>query len=54
MTEEELVKLVDEAVLKTGAKGIGDMGKVIGQVMSKAKGRVDGKKVAEMVKSKLL
>lgn len=52
-SEEELSKLVDKAISATGAENIKDMGRVIGQVMSKAKGRADGKKVAEIVKNKL-
>jgi len=52
-SDEEILKLVDEAVVATGASGSQDMGKVMGRVMAKAKGRVDGERVAEMVRRKL-
>lgn len=51
-SEEELVKLVDEAVGQVGAKSLSDMGKVIGMVKGKAPG-ADGAKIAELVKVKL-
>lgn len=54
MSDEELEKLVNEAIGQLGAKTISDMGKVIGLVMGKAQGRADGAKVAEYVKSKLV
>ena len=53
LSNNEVAKMVDEAIGKIGAKGIKDMGKVIGMVMAQAKGNVDGKKAAEMVKDKL-
>ena len=54
LPDEEVSKLVDEAVTTTGASSMQDMGKVIGAVMAKAKGRADGKKVAEMARKKLM
>lgn len=51
--DEELEKIVDEAITQTGAKEIKDMGKVIGIVMAKSKGNADGAKVAALVKQKL-
>lgn len=54
MPDEELKKLVDQAIYEIGAKEIKDMGKVIGAVMGKTKGTADGKKVAEMVKEALV
>jgi uncharacterized protein YqeY len=45
--------LVDEAVAATGATTMQEMGKVIGAVMSKAKGRVDGNVVQAKVKARL-
>lgn len=53
MTDAELVVLVDESLKEVGAVGIKDMGKVIGLAMAKAKGRADGKKVADLVKGHL-
>jgi len=54
LPDEEVSKLVDEAITTTSANSMQDMGKVIGAVMAKAKGRADGKKVAEMAKRKLM
>lgn len=53
MSEEELIKIVDETVTETGAKSLQEMGRVIGVVMGKVKGQADGGKIAEMVKTKL-
>ena len=53
MSDEELQKLVDEAVKVTGVSEIKDMGRVIGAVLGKAKGRADGKKVADKVRQAL-
>lgn len=53
MSDDELKKIVENAISETGASGMKDMGKVIGLVMGKAKGRADGKKVSEMIKKKL-
>jgi uncharacterized protein YqeY len=53
MSDEEISKLVEFAITETGAKAISEMGRVIGVVMGKARGRADGKKVAQLVRSKL-
>jgi len=53
MGDDELNKLVEEAVRETGATTMADMGRVIGAVMGKAKGTAEGAKVAELVKQKL-
>ncbi len=53
LDDAELIKLVDEAILKTGASVLADMGKVIGIVMASANGKADGSKVAQLVKNKL-
>lgn len=52
MSDEELVKLVGEAVVQIKPTSIADMGKVIGFVKSKAP-NADGGKIAEIVKGKL-
>ena len=54
MSDEELEKIVIEAISQTKASSIKDMGKVIGIVMGKTKGTVDGSKVSLLIKSKLL
>jgi len=53
LSDDEVGALIDEAIATTGASGPGDMGKVMGLVMSKAKGRVDGRVVQERVRSRL-
>jgi hypothetical protein len=45
--------LIDEAITVTGASGPGDMGKVMGYVMGKAKGQVDGAAVQKVVRERL-
>lgn len=53
MSDEDLEKLVDAAIHETDAKEIKDMGRVIGAVMAKAGGTADGRRVAEIAKTKL-
>jgi uncharacterized protein YqeY len=45
--------LIEEAIASTGAASIGDMGKVMGAVMAKAKGKVDGAAVQARVRQRL-
>jgi uncharacterized protein len=45
--------LIDEAFAATGASGPQDMGKVMGFIMGKAKGQVDGALVQRKVKERL-
>ncbi len=54
LSEEELAKIVDEAIVQTGASTIQDMGKVIGVVMGKVKGQAEGSAVSSIVKAKLV
>jgi uncharacterized protein YqeY len=53
LTEEELVKIVDQAITKTGAQSIKDMGQVMGEAMALAAGRADGAAISRLVKEKL-
>jgi uncharacterized protein YqeY len=53
LSDDEVDALVDEALASTGATGPGDMGKVMGFVMARARGRVEGKTVQEKVRSRL-
>lgn len=53
MSEEEIKKLVDEAVSQTEASAISDMGKVMGALMPKTKGKADGSLVSRLVKEAL-
>jgi len=50
ITAEELEKITKEVINELGASGPADFGKVMGVVMDKVKGRIDGAKVAEVVK----
>jgi uncharacterized protein YqeY len=51
--DAEVDALVEEAIATTGASQPGDMGKVMGFVMTRAKGRVDGKAVQAKVRERL-
>lgn len=51
--EDELDRLVEEAIKKTGAKDKKDIGKVIGVILVEAKGIVDKGQVAHLVIKKL-
>jgi uncharacterized protein YqeY len=53
LSEAELAAMVDEAVASTGASAPGDMGRVMGAVMPKTKGRADGKVVSDLVRRRL-
>lgn len=53
LANEQLTKIVEEAINEVGAKSISDMGKVMGIVMSKVKGQADGTTVSALVKEKL-
>ena len=51
LTHEELEAIVKEAVEKTGASSMKDMGKIMSEVMPKTKGRADGKVINEIARS---
>jgi uncharacterized protein YqeY len=53
ISDEELELLVADALSETGAASQKEMGKVMAAVMSKAGGRADGRRVSELVRSKL-
>jgi len=53
MGEAEITKLVEEAIAATGAAGAKEMGKVMGWLMPKVKGKADGGVVNQIVKAKL-
>ena len=52
-SDEEVAKLVREAIATTGAASIKDMGKVVGVLKPKLQGRADMGKVSAKVKAKL-
>ncbi len=49
MTEDELAALVAEGIAATGAASARDMGKVMGWLSPRTKGRADGKHASELV-----
>ncbi len=53
LTEEEISKMVEEAIVESGAQGPRDMGKVMGILRPKTQGKADGKIVSDIVKEKL-
>lgn len=53
LQEDEIKKIVNEAVSTTNASGIQDMGKVMGIVMQQVKGKADAGTVSSIVKSRL-
>lgn len=53
LSEAEVDALIDEAFAATGASSPQDFGKVMGIVMGRAKGRVDGAIVQQKVKARL-
>jgi hypothetical protein len=52
-SDDEIDKLVSEAISATGAASIKDMGKVVGILKTKLQGRADMAKVSGKVKAKL-
>lgn len=53
MSEDEIQKVVDEAIQEVGAEGVADMGKVMGALMPKTKGKADGSVVSKIVRARL-
>jgi uncharacterized protein len=53
LSEGEVNALIEEAIRTTGATGSDDLGKVMGFVMGRAKGQVDGGTVNRLVRSRL-
>ena len=53
MGEDEIRKLVTEAIAQTGASSAADMGKVMGALMPKTKGKADGSLVSKIVREQL-
>lgn len=53
MSEAEIATVIDQIIAQTGASGMKDMGKVMGQASGKLAGKADGKLIADLVKQKL-
>lgn len=53
MNEDEIKALVKEVIKQTDAKTISDMGKIMGTLMPKVKGKADGGLVSKIVRESL-
>jgi len=53
LSEAELRVLVDEAIVATGASSARDLGKVMGWLAPRTRGRADGKRLSELVAQSL-
>ena len=53
LSDEEIDTLIDEAVAASGAAGMQDMGKVMGQLKPKLQGRADMGQVSGKIKARL-
>jgi uncharacterized protein len=51
--EEELERIVDDAIAETGATSLRDLGRVMADVMPQVAGRADGSTVSQLVREKL-
>lgn len=53
LSEEELTQAIQEIIVRVGAKGPQDMGKVMGMASKELAGKADGKAIADRVKTLL-
>lgn len=53
LTEDEIVKLIAEAIAESGASSMQEMGKVMGLLKPQMQGRADMGKVSGLIKSQL-
>lgn len=53
LSEEEQLALVDDAIAATGATSVRELGKVMGWLSPRIRGRADGKHVSELVAAAL-
>lgn len=53
LSDNEVKEIIQSVIDSVNASGMQDMGKVMGAVMPKVKGRADGNFVSEVVKAKL-
>jgi uncharacterized protein YqeY len=49
LSDSEIQALIDEAIAATGASSARDLGKIMGWLSPKTRGRADGKRVSELV-----
>jgi hypothetical protein len=53
LSEDELERIVDDAIAEVGATSIRDLGRVMADVMPQIAGRADGAAVSQLVREKL-
>lgn len=53
VNDSEVEAIIDQIIASSGAASLKDLGKVMGPAMKELKGKADGKKIQELVKSKL-
>jgi uncharacterized protein len=53
LAENELERIVDDAIAETGATSLRDLGRVMADVMPQVAGRADGSAVSQLVREKL-
>ena len=53
LSEDEIEDIVDDAIAEVGATSIGDLGRVMADVMPQVAGRADGSAVSQIVREKL-
>jgi len=54
LPQEEIKKIIEEAILSTAAQGMKDMGRVMKEVTAKIAGRADAKLTSDLVRERLL
>ena len=50
LSSEDLKKLVEESIAKTGAKEIKETGKIMADLMPKVKGKAEGSEISKVIK----
>ena len=53
LTEDEVERIVDDAIAENGATSLRDLGRVMADVMPQIAGRADGSTVSQIVREKL-
>ena len=53
LSDEEILKIIDNSISKTGAKSKADMGRVMKEVMTETRGRADGSQISQLVNQRL-
>lgn len=53
LSEDELERIVDDAIAEVGATSLRDLGRVMADVMPQVAGRADGSVVSQLVREKL-